>query len=167
MEYILFVLYFSFFLCLCALVCLYFSGCQEMTYKHEGECWSLCPRWPRHRAEGWQGTRSLALLTSVWQGVRLCEEPAPSKEGTQDKDRALCLGLLRACPPRLRLPCVWLSQASGHREWLPLGQHSWSFRRDDHRRAQWSMESSAPRMVPAMYITQLSQRECFPMVWSP
>lgn len=36
MEYILFVLYFSFFLCLCALVCLYFSGCQEMTYKHEG-----------------------------------------------------------------------------------------------------------------------------------
>ncbi|XP_070362366.1 uncharacterized protein [Equus asinus] len=37
MEYVLFVLYFSFFLCLCALVCLYFSGCQEMTYKHEGE----------------------------------------------------------------------------------------------------------------------------------
>ena len=37
MEYILLVLYFSFFLCLCALVCLYFSGCQEMTYKHEGE----------------------------------------------------------------------------------------------------------------------------------
>lgn len=37
MEYILFVLYFSFFLCLCALVCLYFSGCQEMTYRHEGE----------------------------------------------------------------------------------------------------------------------------------
>ncbi|XP_072643464.1 uncharacterized protein [Canis lupus baileyi] len=37
MEYILFVLYFSFFLCLCALVCLYFSGCQEMTYKHEGK----------------------------------------------------------------------------------------------------------------------------------
>ena len=36
MEYILFVLYFSFFLCLCALVCLYFSGCQEMTYRHEG-----------------------------------------------------------------------------------------------------------------------------------
>ncbi|MBZ3887039.1 Janus kinase and microtubule-interacting protein 1 [Sciurus carolinensis] len=36
MEYVLFVLYFSFFLCLCALVCLYFSGCQEMTYKHEG-----------------------------------------------------------------------------------------------------------------------------------
>ncbi|KAG8505825.1 Janus kinase and microtubule-interacting protein 1 [Galemys pyrenaicus] len=35
-KYILFVLYFSFFLCLCALVCLYFSGCQEMTYKHEG-----------------------------------------------------------------------------------------------------------------------------------
>ncbi|KAK2505491.1 hypothetical protein MC885_007515 [Smutsia gigantea] len=35
MEYVLFVLYFSFFLCLCALVCLYFSGCQEMTYKHE------------------------------------------------------------------------------------------------------------------------------------
>ncbi|EPY77936.1 hypothetical protein CB1_001159021 [Camelus ferus] len=35
MEYILFVLYFSFFLCLCTLVCLYFSGCQEMTYKHE------------------------------------------------------------------------------------------------------------------------------------
>ncbi|XP_072476294.1 uncharacterized protein [Notamacropus eugenii] len=37
MEYVLFVLYFSFFLCLCALVCLYFSGCQEMTYKHEGK----------------------------------------------------------------------------------------------------------------------------------
>lgn len=36
MEYVLFVLYFSFFLCLCALVCLYFSGCQEMTYRHEG-----------------------------------------------------------------------------------------------------------------------------------
>ncbi|KAB0345833.1 hypothetical protein FD755_023037, partial [Muntiacus reevesi] len=35
MEYILLVLYFSFFLCLCTLVCLYFSGCQEMTYKHE------------------------------------------------------------------------------------------------------------------------------------
>ncbi|KAJ8780314.1 hypothetical protein J1605_011578 [Eschrichtius robustus] len=35
MEYILFVLYVSFFLCLCALVCLYFSGCQEMTHKHE------------------------------------------------------------------------------------------------------------------------------------
>ncbi|XP_069451100.1 uncharacterized protein [Ovis canadensis] len=35
MEYVLFVLYFSFFLCLCTLVCLYFSGCQEMTYKHE------------------------------------------------------------------------------------------------------------------------------------
>lgn len=37
MEYLLFVLYFSFFLCLCTLVCLYFSGCQEMTYRHEGE----------------------------------------------------------------------------------------------------------------------------------
>lgn len=37
MEYVLFVLYFSFFLCLCALVCLYFSGCQEMTYRHEGK----------------------------------------------------------------------------------------------------------------------------------
>jgi len=37
MEYVLFVLYFSFFLCLCTLVCLYFSGCQEMTYKHEGK----------------------------------------------------------------------------------------------------------------------------------
>lgn len=36
MEYVLFVLYFSFFLCLCALVCLYFSGCQELTYRHEG-----------------------------------------------------------------------------------------------------------------------------------
>ncbi|XP_063086270.1 uncharacterized LOC128125818 homolog [Cavia porcellus] len=36
MAYVLFVLYFSFFLCLCALVCLYFSGCQEMTYRHEG-----------------------------------------------------------------------------------------------------------------------------------
>lgn len=39
MEYVLFVLYFSFFLCLCALVCLYFSGCQEMTYRHEGKGW--------------------------------------------------------------------------------------------------------------------------------
>ncbi|XP_074397841.1 uncharacterized protein LOC143693989 [Agelaius phoeniceus] len=37
MEFIFLVLYFSFFLCLCALVCLYFSGCQEMTYKHEGK----------------------------------------------------------------------------------------------------------------------------------
>ncbi|XP_062991199.1 uncharacterized LOC128125818 homolog [Elgaria multicarinata webbii] len=36
MEYIFLVLYFSFFISLCALVCLYFSGCQEMTYKHEG-----------------------------------------------------------------------------------------------------------------------------------
>lgn len=36
-EYILLVLYFSAFICLCALVCLYFSGCQEMTYKHDGE----------------------------------------------------------------------------------------------------------------------------------
>lgn len=41
MEYLLFVLYFSFFLCLCALVCLYFSGCQEMTYRHEGR--RRCP----------------------------------------------------------------------------------------------------------------------------
>ncbi|XP_078411593.1 uncharacterized protein LOC144688651 [Cetorhinus maximus] len=37
MEYLLLVLYFSCFICLCALVCLYFSGCQEMTYKHEGK----------------------------------------------------------------------------------------------------------------------------------
>ncbi|XP_066851739.1 uncharacterized homolog [Anser cygnoides] len=37
MEFIFLVLYFSFFICLCALVCLYFSGCQEMTYKHEGK----------------------------------------------------------------------------------------------------------------------------------
>ena len=37
MEYLLFVLYFSFFLCLCTLVCLYFSGCQELTYRHEGK----------------------------------------------------------------------------------------------------------------------------------
>ena len=44
MEYILFVLYFSFFLCLCALVCLYFSGCQEMTYKHEGK-WPALGDW--------------------------------------------------------------------------------------------------------------------------
>lgn len=36
-EYILLVLYFSAFICLCALVCLYFSGCQEMTYKHDGK----------------------------------------------------------------------------------------------------------------------------------
>lgn len=36
-EYILLVLYFSSFICLCTLVCLYFSGCQEMTYKHDGE----------------------------------------------------------------------------------------------------------------------------------
>ncbi|XP_078116733.1 uncharacterized protein LOC144524395 [Sander vitreus] len=36
-EYILLILYFSFFICLCALVCLYFSGCQEMTYKHDGK----------------------------------------------------------------------------------------------------------------------------------
>lgn len=28
------------------------------------------------------------------------------------------------------------------------------------------MELSAPRMAPAMYTTQLSQRECFPEVWS-
>ncbi|XP_075786875.1 uncharacterized protein LOC142829681 [Pelodiscus sinensis] len=41
MEYILLVLYFSFFICLCALVCLYFSGCQEMTYKHEGKSYPL------------------------------------------------------------------------------------------------------------------------------
>lgn len=44
MEYLLFVLYFSFFLCLCTLVCLYFSGCQEMTYRHEGE-WPTAPSW--------------------------------------------------------------------------------------------------------------------------
>ncbi|XP_075959859.1 uncharacterized protein LOC142963044 [Anarhichas minor] len=36
-EYILLILYFSAFICLCALVCLYFSGCQEMTYKHDGK----------------------------------------------------------------------------------------------------------------------------------
>ncbi|XP_070407629.1 uncharacterized protein [Nothobranchius furzeri] len=36
-EYLLLVLYFSAFICLCALVCLYFSGCQEMTYKHDGK----------------------------------------------------------------------------------------------------------------------------------
>ncbi|XP_069387525.1 uncharacterized protein [Paralichthys olivaceus] len=36
-EYLLLILYFSSFICLCALVCLYFSGCQEMTYKHDGE----------------------------------------------------------------------------------------------------------------------------------
>ncbi|KAM3936561.1 uncharacterized protein RB166_007464 [Leptodactylus fuscus] len=35
MEDFLLILYFSFFICLCALVCLYFSGCQELTYKHE------------------------------------------------------------------------------------------------------------------------------------
>jgi hypothetical protein len=46
MEYILFVLYFSFFLCLCALVCLYFSGCQEMTYRHEGKSWLREGRFP-------------------------------------------------------------------------------------------------------------------------
>ena len=33
----LLTLYFSAFICLCALVCLYFSGCQEMTYKHDGK----------------------------------------------------------------------------------------------------------------------------------
>ncbi|XP_077135308.1 uncharacterized protein LOC143790915 [Ranitomeya variabilis] len=37
MEDFLLILYFSFFICLCALVCLYFSGCQELTYKHEGK----------------------------------------------------------------------------------------------------------------------------------
>lgn len=36
-EYILLILYFSAFICLCTLVCLYFSGCQEMTYKHDGK----------------------------------------------------------------------------------------------------------------------------------
>ncbi|XP_072574764.1 uncharacterized protein [Paramormyrops kingsleyae] len=36
-EYLLLILYFSSFICLCALVCLYFSGCQEMTYKHDGK----------------------------------------------------------------------------------------------------------------------------------
>ena len=36
-EYVLLTLYFSAFICLCALVCLYFSGCQEMTYKHDGK----------------------------------------------------------------------------------------------------------------------------------
>ncbi|XP_077433665.1 uncharacterized protein LOC144058901 [Vanacampus margaritifer] len=36
-EYFLLILYFSAFICLCALVCLYFSGCQEMTYKHDGK----------------------------------------------------------------------------------------------------------------------------------
>ncbi|XP_077157660.1 uncharacterized protein LOC143819657 [Paroedura picta] len=41
MEYVILILYFSFFVCLCALVCLYFSGCQEMTYKHEGKSSSL------------------------------------------------------------------------------------------------------------------------------
>ncbi|XP_073468401.1 uncharacterized protein [Aquarana catesbeiana] len=37
MEDFLLILYFSFFICLCALVCLYFSGCQELTYRHEGK----------------------------------------------------------------------------------------------------------------------------------
>lgn len=36
-EYLLLILYFSSFICLCTLVCLYFSGCQEMTYKHDGK----------------------------------------------------------------------------------------------------------------------------------
>lgn len=42
-EYLLLILYFSAFICLCALVCLYFSGCQEMTYKHDGKV--LCGVW--------------------------------------------------------------------------------------------------------------------------
>lgn len=53
MEYVLLVLYFSFFLCLCTLVCLYFSGCQEMTYRHEGERLAL-----GHSSWVW-GSRSL------------------------------------------------------------------------------------------------------------
>lgn len=53
MEYVLLVLYFSFFLCLCTLVCLYFSGCQEMTYRHEGERLAL-----GHSSRVW-GSRSL------------------------------------------------------------------------------------------------------------
>lgn len=36
-DIVLLVLYLSSFICLCALVCLYFSGCQEMTYKHDGK----------------------------------------------------------------------------------------------------------------------------------
>ncbi|XP_074131179.1 uncharacterized protein LOC141546911 [Sminthopsis crassicaudata] len=56
MEYILFVLYFSFFLCLCALVCLYFSGCQEMTYKHEGK---------KPSVDGWCRAACAALCVSV------------------------------------------------------------------------------------------------------
>lgn len=36
-EYFQLILYFSFFIGLCAMVCLYFSGCQEMTYKHDGK----------------------------------------------------------------------------------------------------------------------------------
>ncbi|XP_075922499.1 uncharacterized protein LOC142924289 [Petromyzon marinus] len=35
MEIFALSLYFAFFLTLCTLVCLYFSGCQEMTYKHD------------------------------------------------------------------------------------------------------------------------------------
>ncbi|XP_077465756.1 uncharacterized protein LOC144082449 [Stigmatopora argus] len=44
-EYFLLILYFSAFICLCALVCLYFSGCQEMTYKHDGEYYRPYKRW--------------------------------------------------------------------------------------------------------------------------
>jgi len=36
-EFVLLTIYFASFICLCALVCLYFSGCQEMTYKHDGK----------------------------------------------------------------------------------------------------------------------------------
>lgn len=63
MEYILFVLYFSFFLCLCALVCLYFSGCQEMTYRHEGM-----------QLAG--GRRVLAVPGYRWKGLGLAGNSA-------------------------------------------------------------------------------------------
>ena len=62
MEYILFVLYFSFFLCLCALVCLYFSGCQEMTYKHEGKRLALGGHGSeRGHGRGWEALSELAV----------------------------------------------------------------------------------------------------------
>lgn len=66
-EYILLILYFSSFICLCALVCLYFSGCQEMTYKHDGKdsvgLEKLIGRKKQRKTENWF---DLVLFSILW-----------------------------------------------------------------------------------------------------
>ncbi|XP_077877134.1 uncharacterized protein LOC144366599 [Ictidomys tridecemlineatus] len=86
MEYVLFVLYFSFFLCLCALVCLYFSGCQEMTYKHEG----------KHLAAGEEGSLhdspQLCPESPHVPGCSVGEDRRSRREGLDPVERLSIIG---------------------------------------------------------------------------